>query len=89
MGLEKPIEDRIVSYAESIGYVARKLKWIGRRAGFDRCFVGHNRCVFIEVKRPGEIPNPLQAREYKRFKALYPDVHWVDNFEDAKEILRP
>lgn len=87
MTLEVQIETEVCNAAERQGWVHRKLKWIGRDGAPDRVFFGHGRCVFIEFKRPGEVPKGQQAREVKRLRTRYPEVYVCDSIEDAKKIL--
>ena len=73
--------------AERHGWVSRKVAWQGRRGAMDRAFFGRGRCVFIEFKAPGEVPEGQQKREIARLAALYSDIHVVDSIAEACRIL--
>lgn len=84
---ESEVETWAVKFAATQGYISRKLKWIGRRNAMDRAFFGNGRCIIVEFKRPGAVPEERQKREYERIRKRYPDVHVVDNIEDARRLL--
>lgn len=84
---EEAFEETLITKARQAGYITRKVAWQGRRAAPDRVFFGHGRCVWLELKKPGKELDPLQARERKKLKRLYEDIHWTDNLGKALEIL--
>lgn len=59
------------------------------RAGWpDHIFIGTNgRLKWVEFKKPGEEPEPLQAYIHKLLRALGQDVEVFDNKEAACESL--
>lgn len=87
MADEYLVENTAVAKAERAGWESRKVKWVGRRGAMDRVFFGFGRCVFIEFKPKGVVPVGQQAREIKKLKALYPEIHVCDTVEAALEIL--
>ena len=86
---EDIIETTLVNKAEMGGWLVRKLQWgpRGRRSAFDRIFVKAGRVVFMEVKAPGKEPEPLQAREHKRFREAGAEVHVIDNVRAGLKVL--
>lgn len=96
------VEDEVCKkggIAEALGWLRRKVKWIGRRNCpddiFGRAFEepcehcgAHGRVLLIEFKRPGKKPNVTQKREIARLRAAGFEVHVVDNERDARRILR-
>lgn len=91
MANEAAVEDPACALAERHGWVARKLKYIGRRAGPDRLFYGHGRLVLIEFKDPddGKLSG-LQRNEWIRLAdAGVRDKHAfiVDNLKDFCRIM--
>jgi len=86
---ESSVEKDIVFYAESIGFDQRKCTSPGRRGTPDRMFISpRGRVCFIEVKRPGETPEPLQLREIRLMNARREAMAtWCDNVDDAKTFL--
>lgn len=85
--LEDHIESTVVVAAERAGWMARKVKWIGRRGAADRVFFGHGRCVWIEFKRPGKVPEGQQANEVARMQAAYAEVYVCDDIKKGLAIL--
>ena len=86
-GPEYRIEAEVVNRAEAAGFVVRKVSWIGRRGAPDRVFLGGGRCIWIEFKAPGEVPEGQQARELERLKKAYAEVYVCDNVKAALDIL--
>ena len=76
---ERDIEQRIVSQVKAMGGWAVKLTSPMNNGMPDRMtlFPG-GQCVFIEVKRPGEMPTPIQLAVHRRLKSLGFDVLVVD-----------
>lgn len=84
---ESKVESDIRKYALARGWWVSKFTSPGKRGVPDRIFIKNSFVVFIEIKRPGEKPSKqqeLRMAEMKRYGAL---VYWVDNLNDAKEIL--
>lgn len=82
------IEIEVVSYAESQGWMVRKVAYLGRRGAPDRWFFAPGgRLVMVEFKRPGEEPDLIQAREIARLIALGFEVHVIDDIESGKELF--
>jgi hypothetical protein len=87
MADESLVEIPICNWAKEEGWIVRKLRYNGRRAGPDRLFA-KGRIVLIEFKDPDGELSPLQEREFKRFRdAGVTDVHVVDNLADGCRIL--
>lgn len=86
--IEANVELPVCEYAESRGWLVRKLKWIGRRAAMDRLFARNGRVVLVEFKRPGEEPEPLQVREINRFRKAGIEVHVIDNVQEGYALFR-
>lgn len=87
--IEDIIETTVCNKAEMAGWIVRKVKWgqQGRRSAMDRLFLKAGRHVWIEFKAPGEKPEPLQAREHKRFREQGAEVHVIDNVRDGLKVL--
>lgn len=85
---ERNIEYYFKKLVESYGGEVRKLQWIGRRGAFDRLAVMPGGCVyFVELKAPGEKPDPHQQREIDRFEALGAECWVIDSFEGTDKLL--
>ena len=66
-------------------------KWVspGMAGVPDRIvFLPGGRIIFVELKRPGEKPTPLQNRIIEMLRELGADVRVVDSMEKADEIFR-
>jgi hypothetical protein len=88
MAKEIAIENPVVVRAERAGYFVRKAGWVGRRSAPDRVFARKDRgTVWIEFKRPGEMPTKLQAEEHAKMRAAGMEVHVCDSIDDAMRIL--
>ncbi len=86
--LEKDIEKKIVAYARSKGCIVRKFTSPAQRAVPDRIIVTPRGVVgFLEVKRPGNKPTPLQYREMDLLGDNNAKVEWHDSVEGAKEFI--
>ena len=46
------------------------------------------RCVWVELKAPGEKPEPHQLREHARMRAMGQRVVVIDSIEGVEELLR-
>ena len=86
--LEKDLEDDAVGWARRRGWYSRKYRSAGRRSAPDRIFIRDGRVLFVEFKRPGEEPIPLQFEEHTQLQAVGADVVWVDSIEDFKAVIR-
>ena len=86
---ESSIEKKIVREAKARGYDVFKFTSPGRRGVPDRIFINQfGVTFFIEVKRPGHEPTPLQKREILRMSYRSRLLAtWVDNVEDAIVFL--
>ena len=85
---ESEIELSVCAWAESSGWISRKIAYVGRRGCPDRLFVGHGQVVFMELKRPGKSPDPLQAREHRRFAERGVTIHVIEDIEEGISVLR-
>ncbi len=85
--IESVLEDLVRDKAEAAGWIVRKVRWIGRRNCMDRFFLKDGRIVLIEMKKPGEKPNPNQQREIDLFIAAGAEVHVCDNHLAALRVL--
>lgn len=86
--LEKDIEKKIVAYAKSKGCLCYKFTSPAQRAVPDRIIVTPYGVVgFLEVKRPGNKPTPLQTREIDKLSDQSCFVEWHDSVEEAKKFI--
>ena len=85
---ESKIEAYLVAEVTKLGGEVRKLKWIGRSHAPDR-LVAYNGVWLVELKAPGRVERPGQARERERLTAngvrcwVIDSLEGVDNFIDV------
>ncbi len=99
---ESQIEKHLAKRVEELGGECRKLRWIGRRGAPDRLVLlpampYHSkapvvyhfaRTIWVELKAPGEVPEPHQEREHKRMRAMGQRVEVIDSIEGVEELLK-
>ena len=84
---EKDIEAALVRHIKAVGGLPLKFTSPGRRAVPDRlCLLPGGRVLFVELKRPGERPTPLQAHEHQRLRDLGFEVLVIDSKEGAHAV---
>lgn len=93
---EGKIEDYFVEQCEANGALVRKLSYIGRRGAPDRMvvwpasFEGSDwdaKIDFVELKAPGQRPDPHQEREHERLRALGCNVFVIDSKEAVDRYI--
>jgi hypothetical protein len=89
---ESKIEEKIWRLAEKRGWWQTKFVSPGLNGVPDRIFLrikdGVFRCVFIEVKKPGEEPSRQQNKRREELIAAGAECYWVDALEQASVILK-
>lgn len=96
---EGKIEDYFVEQCEANGALVRKLAYVGRRGASDRMVVWPERYMkddwmpspfeidFVELKAPGQKPDPHQEREHERLRALGCNVFVIDSKEAVDRYI--
>lgn len=84
---ESDIEKYLVEQVTKHGGEIRKLKWIGRRGAMDRVVLFPHVLVWVELKAPGEEPEPHQEREHRRFRNMGQIVQVVDSFTGVDRVV--
>lgn len=96
---ESVIEKHLVRRVKELGGEVRKVQWIGRRGAPDRFLmmpyafsikgcVDYGQDAWVELKAPGEVPEPHQEREHARMRAMGQRVVVIDSIEGVEELLR-
>ena len=96
---ESAIEKHLVKRVEELGGEVRKVKWIGRRGAPDRLvmlpmtptrtgWATVGCAIWVELKAPGEVPEPHQEREHERMRAMGQHVVVIDSIEGVEELLK-
>lgn len=88
--LEKVIEEKVCTFAKSLGCINYKFTSPNRRSVPDRLFVmpGGRGVFFIEFKRKGQKPTEAQVVEIEKIRAKGVNVYVVDNVEEGKKIVQ-
>jgi len=85
--LEKDIENYLVRECKKRGALCYKFTAPGRRSVPDRLILVHGRVFFVEVKRPGGKPTPLQLQEHEKLRGKGFAVHMVDTRQEVDRVL--
>lgn len=86
--LESRLEQRVVEEAKKRGAICFKLNNRASVGWPDRLFLfSGGRILFIEFKREGEVPRPLQHYRLQQLRDAGYDAVWCDNFDDAMVCL--
>lgn len=84
--LEIPdVERPACEYAERRGWIAEKVVSASRKSWPDRFFARRGVIRLVEFKRPGEEPNPQQAKRHRELRNAGVDVRVYDNLEAFKK----
>jgi hypothetical protein len=87
MELEVNIENEVVAWAKKKGFLTPKVRFV--EVGYpDRLFLspkGHT--IFIEFKRPGKRPEPIQAYRINELARRGIPAFWCDTVHGALTIL--
>lgn len=87
--LEKKHERDVVKWWRQLGLRQAKLNLMGQKGWPDRLFVVPNYgVIFIEFKREGEKPEPLQDRIIKSLREAKQEVHVCFTYDEAVRILK-
>ena len=84
--LEKQIEQYLVKQVKSLGGLSLKLtSLIGIP---DRLvLLPEGRCIFVELKRPGEKPRKVQVLRIKQLRKLSFKTYVADSYESIDKLL--
>lgn len=95
---ERDIERYLVKRVKALGGEVRKVQWIGRRGAPDRLVMlpaeyAYGKLLYlptiwVELKAPGEEPEPHQLREHARMRAMGQRVVVIDSLQGVGELLR-
>jgi hypothetical protein len=87
MKREADIQAQIISKLERAGWLVNKILSCTNPGWTDlECFRQHPEMVFIEVKKPGEKPRPLQDYRHKKLRDLGWTVIVADKLSDIKHL---
>ena len=90
MTREIEIEQYLVKRVKQRRGFVRKVEWPGHRGAPDRIAAWPTRVggpVFVELKAPGEKPEPHQEREHARMRKAGLEVDVIDSFEGVDALF--
>ena len=86
--LEKHIEKKVCDYAKQQGCLVFKFTSPNNRSVPDRIIIAPGGKVgFLELKRPGNKPTPLQADTLRKLKEQGCHAGWTDSVEGGKQFV--
>ena len=85
--LESALEKKLTAHAVSLGVLTLKLNVVGRRGWPDRVFLYHGNVLFVELKRAGEKPEPLQEWTHQQLRNHGFEVFVIDDLVKGMVIL--
>lgn len=85
--LEKTIEKAVKKYAEDNGCITYKMNGLGHRGWPDRMFMFEGKVLFIEFKRLGNGPTPLQTHIHEQLRKSGFRVFVVDSVPLGKAVV--
>lgn len=86
--LERTIEKHVGDYAKSKGWLTYKWVSPGHISVPDRIFISPiGKVVFVEFKRLGKLPTPMQVREHTRMRDHGCLVYVIDSVEAGKGVI--
>lgn len=85
---ESQIEAKVVRFCRQNGLYCRKFSSPSNRGVPDRIIGRDGVVLFLELKRPGEQPTPLQRRELTELACHRLLSNWADSYSAAVAIIR-
>lgn len=81
------IQDPVTEYARERGWLARRMKYLGRNGCPDSWFFRKGRIIIIEFKAPKKRPNLQQSREHDRLRKVGFEVFVIDDYEKGCRLF--
>ena len=85
--LESKIEKLTTAYATKKGWLSYKFSSPNCAGVSDRLYIKNGITIFIEFKRKGAQPRPLQAFHIEKIQAHGAQVFVVDSVEAGQEVF--
>jgi hypothetical protein len=81
------IEDHLRRQCKKLGFMCLKFTSPGNSGVPDRIVIGNGQTVFIELKKPGEVPRRLQQEVIADLRAAGAAVHIADTKSLVDDVL--
>ena len=85
--LESEIQEKVTLYATHIGLLPIRINVVGRKGWPDYGYGYKGRMCFVEYKRPGEKPTPLQEYVHGHVRDSGFTVFVVDSIDEGQKLL--
>jgi hypothetical protein len=86
--LEQEIQTNVTNEARKLQLIPIRLNVTGRKGWPDYGYMHQGRICFVEFKRPGEKPEPLQLHVHDMLRLAQFDVFVVDNEDYGNTLLK-
>lgn len=86
--LESKLEIDVVEFCNSQKILCEKLKLASQSGWPDRTLMYKGSVMFLELKKQGEKPKPLQAYTMERLMLRGFRAQWADNYELATKLIK-
>lgn len=86
--IEKHIETYLTNQVKRVGGLCYKWVSPGNRGVPDRIVILHGSVYFVELKRPGETPDPLQLSVHRRMKRHGRHVFVLGTIQAVDEFIQ-
>lgn len=81
------IESQVCTYAKQKECLSFKFNSASQRGVPDRIFITEKGVFFVEFKRKGHLPTPLQAHVFSKFQEKKQQVYVIDDIEIGKSFI--
>jgi len=85
--LERRVESQFVEYCTALGIKCLKLKLASESSWPDRTLLYKGQVMFMELKRAGEKPTPLQQYTLDELMTTGFHARWSNDYEQMKLIV--
>jgi len=83
MGEIGDVQSPVTEYAKSLGWLARRMQYIGTNGCPDTWFFKDGVVIICEWKKRGKEATLQQRRQHKKLLVAGFKVHVIDNYEDG------
>lgn len=81
MAAESKLQSKICKDIQKSGWIVIKIMLCSKPGIPDLIFLKDKKCIFVEVKSPGEKPEPLQEYWHRRLRDKGFEVYVIDTWE--------
>lgn len=85
--LEREVEKNFLGFCEALGILCKKLRLASESGWPDRTLLYKGQVMFMELKRKGETPTPLQLYTLGILEGRGFEARWSNDWEHMKLIV--